>query len=134
MARRARSTTRSPSRIDAVDNTTIWNADFSEKYYETLLFSGKKGAISMRNYYIEQSSGRYAVNGDVSAWVPVPYNAASYGANYCNDIVCQDTWRFVNDSVDSFAKTFATPAALNAYLARVRRLGPLRRGPRRQLR
>jgi immune inhibitor A len=100
-----------------VDNTTIWNADFSEKYYETLLFNGKKGAISMRNYYIEQSSGRYAVNGDVTAWVPVPYNAASYGANYCDDIVCQDTWRFVNDSVDSFAKTFTTPAALNAYLA-----------------
>ena len=100
-----------------VDNTTIWRSDFSEPYYETLLFSEKKGAISMRNYYIEQSSGRYAVNGDVSAWVPVPYNAASYGANYCGSIVCQDTWRFVNDSIDSFAATFPTPAALNAYLA-----------------
>ena len=89
----------------------------ARRHYEKLLFDKKKGAISMRNYYIEQSSGRYAVNGDVSAWVPVPYNAASYGANYCGDIVCQDTWRFVNDSVDSFANTFANTAALNAYLA-----------------
>jgi immune inhibitor A len=101
-----------------VDNSTIWTANFSKAYYEKLLFDGRRGANSMRNYYIEQSSGRYAVNGDVSNWVPVPYNAASYGANYCNDIVCQDTWRFVNDSADAFAATFSSPAALNTYLAR----------------
>ncbi len=104
-----------PDRL--VDNTTIWTKDFSEAYFENLLFSEKKGAISMRNYYIEQSSNRYAVNGDVSPWVKVPYNAASYGSNYCGDIVCQDTWRFVNDSIDSFAATFTSPAALAAYLA-----------------
>ncbi|MGZ9275654.1 MAG: immune inhibitor A domain-containing protein [Candidatus Limnocylindrales bacterium] len=106
-----------PSPDRKVDNSTIWTRDFSEKYFETLLFSEKKGAISMRNYFIEQSSGRYAVNGDVSPWVQVPNNAASYGANYCDDIVCADTWRFVNDSVDAFAKNFPTTAALEAYLA-----------------
>lgn len=101
-----------------VDNTTIWTPNFSKAYYEKLLFDGRRGATSMRNYYIEQSSGRYAVNGDVSAWVSVPNNAASYGANYCGDIVCQDTWRFVNDSADAFAATFPSTAALNSYLAR----------------
>ena len=31
----------------------------------------------MRNFYIEQSSGRYTVHGDVTDWVPVPGNAGS---------------------------------------------------------
>ncbi len=100
-----------------VDNTTIWEPDFSEAYFEDLLFSEAPGAVSMRNFYIEQSSNRYAVNGDVSPWVEVPYNEASYGANYCGDIVCQDTWRFINDAADAFAATFASTAALNDYLA-----------------
>jgi immune inhibitor A len=100
-----------------VDNTTIWTDDFSEAYYEDLLFSEAAGAVSMRNYYLEQSSNMYTVNGDVTPWVQVPFNAASYGANYCGDIVCQDTWRFINDSADSFAATFPTTAELNAYLA-----------------
>ncbi len=100
-----------------VDNTTIWEQDFSEAYFEDLLFSEAPGAISMRNYFIEQSSGAYAVNGDVSPWVQVPGNAAAYGSNYCGDIVCQDTWRFVNDSADALAASFASVDALNAYLA-----------------
>ncbi|MDH4142642.1 MAG: immune inhibitor A [Chloroflexota bacterium] len=100
-----------------VDNTNIWAPDFSEAYYEDLLFGEEKGAVTMRNFYIEQSSGQYAVNGDVSPWVQVPYNGPSYGSNYCGGIVCQDTWRFVNDSADAFAATFADTAALNAYLA-----------------
>ena len=100
----------------SVDNTTIWEPSFSESYYEDLLFSEAPGAVSMRNFYIEQSSNRYAVNGDVSPWVQVPNNEASYGANYCGDIVCQDTWRFINDAADAFAATFADTAALNAYL------------------
>ena len=71
----------------------------------------------MRNYYIEQSSNRYTVNGDVTPWVKVPYNARSYGSNYCGSNVCQDTWRFVNDSVDAWAATMSVADA-NAYLAR----------------
>ena len=100
-----------------VDNSSIWVDDFSEAYYEDLLFSEAAGDTSMRNMYIEMSSGRYTVNGDVSDWVQVPYNGPSYGSNYCGDIVCQDTWRFVNDAADAFADEFANAAALNAYLA-----------------
>jgi immune inhibitor A len=104
-----------------VDNTTIWVPDFNEGYYETMLFSGAPGATSMRNYYIEQSSNRYTVNGDVADWVQVPYNAAGYGRNYCGGIVCAQTWVFVNHSIDAwYAAQLAggkTAAELDAYLA-----------------
>ncbi len=104
-----------------VDNTTIWAPDFTEAYYEDLLFSEAPGAVSMRNFYIEQSSNRYTVNGDVSDWVQVPYNAAAYGRNYCGGIVCAQTWVFVNHSIDAWYNAQiaggATVADVNAYLA-----------------
>ncbi|MGH3022426.1 MAG: immune inhibitor A domain-containing protein [Gaiellaceae bacterium] len=106
----------------SVDNTTIWKEDFSEAHYEELLFSEEPGAVSMRNYYIEQSSNRYAVNGDVTDWVQVPNNAASYGSNYCGGIVCQDTWFFVQDSVDAWYQNQIaagkTPAEIEESLSR----------------
>jgi immune inhibitor A len=99
------------------DNTTIWTEDFSRDYYMDVLFSEEPGAVSMRNMYIEMSSGRYAVNGDVTDWAQVPNNAASYGADYCGSIVCQDTWLFVQDSANAWADSFASTDDLNAYLA-----------------
>jgi immune inhibitor A len=105
----------------AVDNTTIWAPDFTKEYYEELLFSEAPGAVSMRNFYIEQSSNRYTVNGDVTDWVQVPYRAAHYGRNYCGSIVCAQVWRFVDDSVDAWydAQIAAgkTEAEINDYLA-----------------
>ena len=62
----------------AVDNTTIWKPDFSRDYYMDLLFNDAKGANSMRNYYIEQSSNRFTVHGDVTDWVMVSGEAATY--------------------------------------------------------
>ena len=104
-----------------VDNTTIWTPDFTEAYYENLLFSDAPGAVSMRNFYIEQSSNRYTVNGDVTNWVQVPYNAAAYGRNYCGSIVCAQTWVFVNHSIDAWYNSQIaagkTVADINAYLA-----------------
>lgn len=105
----------------SVDNTTIWVSDFNEAHYEKMLFSDAPGVVSMRKYYIEQSSNRYAVNGDVTDWVQVPYNAAAYGRNYCGDIVCAQTWVFVNHSIDAWynAQLAAgqSDADINAYLA-----------------
>ncbi len=105
----------------SVDNTTIWAPDFTSAYYENMLFAEAPGAVSMRNYYIEQSSNRYTVNGDVTDWVQVPYNAAAYGRNYCGGIVCAQTWVFVNHSIDAWynAQIAAgkTDAEINAYLA-----------------
>ena len=105
----------------SVDNSTIWAPDFTEAYYENMLFSEAPGAVSMRNFYIEESSNRYTVNGDVTDWVQVPYNAAHYGRNYCGSIVCAQTWRFVDDSIDAWynAQIAAgmSDADINAYLA-----------------
>ncbi len=68
-ARMAEQPTRSGTRFRqpnrTVDNTTIWAPDFSQAYYENMLFSEVPGAVSMRNFYIEQSSNRYTVNGVV---------------------------------------------------------------------
>ncbi len=104
------------------DNTTIWAPDFSPAYYQNMLFSSAPGAVSMRNFYIEQSSGRYAVSGDISNWVTVPYNAAHYGRNYCGGIVCQQTWRFVQDAAnawyDSQIAAGKTVDQINAYLSK----------------
>ena len=103
-----------------VDNTTIWAPDFTQAYYENMLFSGAAGAVSMRNFYIEQSSNRYTVNGEVTDWVQVPFNEARYGTNLCGSIVCSTVWRFVNDSTDAwYAGKLAsmTNAQINAYLS-----------------
>lgn len=103
------------------DNTTIWAPDFSPTYFKEMLFSSAPGAVSMRNFYIEQSSGRYAVTGDVTDWVTVPYNAAHYGRNYCGGIVCQQTWHFVQDAANAWYNSQIaagkTVDQINAYLA-----------------
>jgi len=106
----------------SVDNSTIWAPDFNQGYYEDMLFSEAPGAVSMRNFYIEQSSNRYAVNGTVEDWVPVPYTASVYGRNWCGDIVCgTTTWWFVRDTVDAWYQAQLdagmTPAQIDDYLA-----------------
>lgn len=105
----------------SVDNTTIWAPDFSQSYFQNLLFSEAPGAISMRNFYIEQSANRYTVNGNVEDWVQVPFNEAYYGSNYCGGIVCARTWLFVRDAVNAWynAQIAAgkTPADIAAYLS-----------------
>ncbi len=104
----------------SVDNSTIWAPDFSSAYYQNLLFSQAPGAVSMRNFYIEQSANRYTVNGAVTDWVQVPFNEANYGANYCGGIVCARTWLFVRDSANAWYNSQIaagkTPAQINAYL------------------
>ena len=103
----------------AVDNTTIWTADFSQSYYDNLLYN--KGANpSMANYYLEQSSGTYSVDGYASDWVQVDFNAANYGSDYCDDIVCQDTWFFVQEQANTWWDVLVAEkgsvAAANAFL------------------
>jgi immune inhibitor A len=110
-----------PAPDRSVDNTNIWTADFTRNYYENLLFSGAPGAVSMRNFYIEQSSNRYTVNGEVTDWVQVPFNEARYGTNLCGSIVCSTVWRFVNDSTDAWytsqINAGKTAADINMYLS-----------------
>jgi immune inhibitor A len=100
----------------AYDNTSIWVPEFSRDYYMDLLFNGTKGANSMRNYYIEQSSNRYTVHGDVTDWVTVPGNAADYDDNPDSNV-----WYFLEDSLNGwYAAQIAagkTPAEINEYLS-----------------
>jgi len=66
---------------DKSDTHTLWSSDFNRSYYQQLFFDDTPGAVSLRNYYRTQSSGRYDVEGTVSDWVTVPYNEARYGSN-----------------------------------------------------
>ena len=100
----------------AVNNSTIWVPDFNRDYYMNMLFNDAPGANSMRNFYIEQSSNRYTVHGDVTDWIPVPNNAAFYDDNPDSNV-----WFFLEDTVngwyDAQIAAGQTPAEINAYLS-----------------
>ncbi|MEU0095366.1 immune inhibitor A domain-containing protein [Kribbella sp. NPDC006257] len=86
----------------AVDNSTIWQADYSAQHYRDLYFGTGN---SVKKYYERQSSGRYSVNGEVSDWVKVPYNEARYGRSNgypCAGNVCNNTWALVQDAVNQW--------------------------------
>jgi len=104
-----------------IDNTTIWRADFNRDYYMNLLFSDAVGANSMRNYYIEQSSNRYAVYGNVTDWVMVPGNACDYDDGNPGPGGAVNVWQFLIDSLqawyDSQIYSGKTPAEIDTYLS-----------------
>ena len=105
----------------AVNNTDIWVPDFSRDYFMDLLFNDAPGANSMRNFYIEQSSNRYTVHGDVTDWVAVSGPAASYDDDFNSPLGGNQVWYFLDESIDVWynAQIAAgkTPAEINAYLA-----------------
>jgi len=100
----------------SVDNSTIWVPDFNQDYYLNMLFDETPGANSMRNFYIEQSSNRYTVNGDVTEWIPVPGDHTVYDDNPDSNV-----WFFLEDIVNGwYASQIAagkTPAQIDEYLA-----------------
>ncbi|WNB86637.1 immune inhibitor A domain-containing protein [Cellulomonas sp. ATA003] len=102
----------------SVDNTTIWAPDFSQPYFDELLYSQAEGANSVANFYDELSSGRYTVTGEVEDWVRLPGTGASYGSNALGDAV---TWKFVNDTMngwyDEQLAAGRTPAQIDEYLS-----------------
>lgn len=110
-----------PSPDRRVDNTSIWVPDFNPDHFREMLFSEEPGAISMRNFYIEQSSNRYTVNGDVTDWVQVPFNEAYYGSNLCGSIVCSFVWDFVQHGANAWYESQIaagrTPEEIDAYLS-----------------
>jgi len=101
----------------SVDNTTIWTADFSRGYYLDLLFAEGDEANSMRQYYIEQSSNRYTVFGDVTDWALAPNDACTYD----DDLGGPAVWQFLIDTTtDWYNQQIAsgkTPAEIDAYLS-----------------
>ena len=86
-----------PAPNRSVDNSTYWQRDFSRAHYENM-FNGE--GESFKNFYLEQSSGRYTAINTVTDWVQVPGNASSYGDNAVEDN--GGTWAFVDDSLDAW--------------------------------
>lgn len=67
-----------------VDNSTYWSADVSPQHYGDMLFAsggGSYGLPSMRDYYLEISSGRFTWAGQVGNWATINATEAQYGAN-----------------------------------------------------
>ncbi len=85
----------------ADDNTTYWVPDFGREHYQKMLFSRAPGARTMANYYLEQSSGTYTVDGQVYGWVQLPHSEAWYGADSATgtDDLNGPVWRVVQDAV-----------------------------------
>ena len=105
---------------DGVDNVTIWTEDFNQEHYDNLLYN-RDLVPSMANWYLKASDGRYTVDGHVSDWVQVPFNAAAYGSDYCGSIVCtRDVGRFIEDQADGwYAEMLGSMSAaeIDAFLA-----------------
>lgn len=99
----------------SVDNSTNWLPDFSRDHYQDMFFD--TGGESLKTLYEEMSSGRYTVDGDVSEWVTVPYNSASYGQTESQ----ADMTRFVQDAADAWydaqLASGKSAADIDTYLA-----------------
>ncbi len=87
-----------PAPNRAVDNSTLWQADYNQAHYQDMYFN------RMAEYYETQSSGRYSVDGTVTEWVKVPFNEALYGRNYCGDIVCNTSRALIRDALAVWVK------------------------------
>jgi immune inhibitor A len=104
----------------ADDNTTYWTDNFDRQHYLDMFFNGmsEQNNESFKGVYEEMSSGRYTVNGDVSDWVTIPYNEASYGYTESNT----DMTRFIDDSAEAWLKAQENagkgPDEIAAYLAK----------------
>ncbi|MET9696653.1 immune inhibitor A domain-containing protein [Streptomyces sp. NPDC006529] len=106
----------------ASDNHTLWRKDFSQSFYQQQFFSDAPGTVSLRSYYDLQSSGRYDMDGQVSAWVKLPWNEARYGTDNCAEPgQCRTNWDLVRDATDTWYKGEVakgrTPAQIKAQLA-----------------
>lgn len=89
----------------ALDNSTIWQSDFSADHFRQVYFGTKPGDESLKQYYEAQSSGRYSVDGEVTNWVKVKYNEARYGRSNgypCASNVCNNTWALVRDAANQW--------------------------------
>lgn len=86
----------------AVDNTTIWQDDFDRQHFEDLYYSDDAAKDSVKQYFEDQSSGRYSVEGHVTDWVKVDYNEARYGNTACGSSVCESVWEVVRDGVNAW--------------------------------
>ncbi|PZR52360.1 peptidase M6 [Xylanimonas oleitrophica] len=89
----------------AEDNSTYWEEDFSREHYMEMFFTGleDQGGESFKGVYKEMSSGRFDLQGDVSDWVQVPYNQATYGgASAAGDETQASMTAFIQDTANAW--------------------------------
>jgi len=102
----------------SVDNTTIWAEDFSRDLFLDMLFAEGEGVNSMRQFYIENSSNRYTVYGDVTDWVPLAGNACDYDDGDPGPGSAYHVWDFLIESIDGWYDLQSmTPDEINDYLS-----------------
>jgi immune inhibitor A len=105
----------------SVDNTTIWAEDFSRDYYLEMLFAEGEDVNSMRQFYIENSSNRYTVYGDVTDWVPLEGVACDYDDGDPGPGSAYHVWDFLIESIDGWYDMQIAAGVpeddINAYLA-----------------
>jgi immune inhibitor A len=84
------------------DIASYWVPDFNTTHYQKMLFDRSPRALSMANYYLEQSSQTYTMDGATYGWVRVPHSEWWYGADTPNDGIDNfngPVWRLVQDAV-----------------------------------
>ncbi|MER7418775.1 immune inhibitor A domain-containing protein [Micromonospora peucetia] len=104
----------------AVDNSTVWQADYNADYFRKLYFGTNPGDESVKQYFEAQSSGRYSVEGTVTDWVKVQYNEARYGRSGgypCGSNVCTNTWALVRDAANKWVVDQKAAGRTDAQIA-----------------
>lgn len=86
------------------NNSTEWQEDYDRQHYQELYFGEDPDKPSMKQYFEQQSSGRYSVDGTVSDWVRVDYNEARYGTNKCGETTCKEVWDVVAHGVNKWVE------------------------------
>ncbi len=88
------------SEPEAEDNSTYWTKDFDREHYLDMFFNGmpEQNGESFKGVYEEMSSGRYTIDGDVSEWVKLENNQATYGETESH----RDMTFFINDTAEAW--------------------------------
>ncbi|MBN2848963.1 MAG: immune inhibitor A, partial [Coriobacteriia bacterium] len=103
------------------DNSTFWIEDFSEAFFDEMLYGRGEDVNSMAEYFLEQSSGRYTVDGDCVDWVMVPDTHDVYDDGDAKNDTSENVWLFLADSLNGWyeaeIEAGKTPEEIDAYLA-----------------
>lgn len=101
----------------AVDNSTVWQADYNREHYQQLYFGTGEGVESVKTYFEAQSSGRYSVDGTVTDWVKVRYNEARYGRDICDVCDGRNPWNLVQDAANQWVADQKAAGRTDAEIA-----------------
>ena len=85
-----------------VDNSTIWVEDFGTDYYNEMLYGRGAAVNSVAEYFLEQSSGRYTIDGACEEWVAVSGDHTVYDDGDGTPDTSRNVWIFLQDSLDGW--------------------------------